>query len=226
MPLTPDQLPDDVATLKRLVIAQGAELTSAKNGLLVTQLTIEKLKAQLAKLRREKFGSSSERIERVVEQLELALEEAEAAGAEAAAPAAPTGVEPAESGPLDEDNAAAQAEPASKRKRRTLPPELPRRDVVHAPPGTCKACGGHDLRTVGESVTEVLEYIPGRFEVIRHVRPSCSCAKCEAMMQAPMPELPIPRGMAGPGLLAHTAIAKFCDHLPLYRQTDTSGPKF
>jgi transposase len=220
MPLTPDQLPDDVATLKRLVIAQGAELTSAKNGLLVTQLTIEKLRAQLAKLRREKFGASSERIERVIEQLELALEEAEAAGAEAAATAAPTSGELAEPGPLDEDTAPAPPELASKKKRRTLPPELPRRDVVHTPPDTCKACGGHDLRTVGESVTEVLEYIPGRFEVIRHVRPSCSCRKCEAMMQAPMPDLPIPRGMAGPGLLAHTAIAKFCDHLPLYRQAE------
>jgi transposase len=66
----------------------------------------------------------------------------------------------------------------------------------------------------------VLEYIPGRFEVVRHVRPACSCRKCEAMVQAPMPDLPIPRGMAGPGFLAHIAIAKFCDHLPLYRQAE------
>ena len=73
---------------------------------------------------------------------------------------------------------------------------------------------------IGESVTEVLEYIPGRFEVVRHVRPACSCRKCEAMVQAPMPDLPIPRGMAGPGLLAHITIAKFCDHLPLYRQAE------
>ena len=94
--LTPDQLPDDVAELKRLVAAKDAELVAqigeleaAKNGLLVTQLTIETLKAQLAKLRRERFGASSERIERVIAQLELALEEAEAASAETAAPAAP-----------------------------------------------------------------------------------------------------------------------------------------
>ena len=82
---------------------------------------------------------------------------------------------------------------------------------------SAKACGGHDLRKVGESVTEVLEYIPGRFEV---VRPDCSCRKCEAMVQAPMRDLPIPGGMAGPGVLAHIAIAKFCDHLPLYRQAE------
>ena len=84
MPLTLDQLPDDIAELKRLLLVTTAELAAAKNGLVVTQLTIEKLKAQLAKLRREKFGSSSERIERAIEQLELALEEAEAAKAEAA----------------------------------------------------------------------------------------------------------------------------------------------
>jgi transposase len=225
MPLTPDQLPDDVAELKRLVAAKDAELVAkigeleaAKNGLLVTQLTIEKLKAQLAKLRREKFGSSSERVERAIAQLELALEEAQAATAEAAASAlqAP---EPETSAP-NADAPTAGAPVAEKKKRRTLPAELPRRDVVHAPADVCKVCGGHDLRKVGESVTEVLEYIPGRFEVMRHVRPACSCRKCEAMVQAPMPELPIPRGMAGPGLLAHIAVAKFCDHLPLYRQAE------
>ena len=79
MPLTPDQLPDDIAELKRLVVAKDAELAAAKNGLVITQLTIEKLKVQIARLRREKFGASSERIERAIEQLELALEEAEAA---------------------------------------------------------------------------------------------------------------------------------------------------
>ena len=222
MPLTPDQLPDDIAELKRLVTAKDAELVSkigeleaAKNGLLVTQLTIEKLKAQLAKLRRERFGASSERIERVIAQLELALEEAEAASAETAAPASEP--ETAPEAPPGTDAATPAPE---KKRRRTLPAELPRREVVHAPAGVCKTCGGHELRKVGESVTEVLEYIPGRFEAVRHVRPACSCRKCETMMQAPMPELPIPRGMAGPGFLAHIAIAKFCDHLPLYRQAE------
>ena len=99
MPLTLDQLPDDPAVLKALLLAKDAELIkksaelaatcaeliAAKNGLLVTQLTIEQLKARIAKLRREKFGASSERIERVLEQLELALEEAETAKAEAIA---------------------------------------------------------------------------------------------------------------------------------------------
>lgn len=211
MPLTPDQLPDDIAELKRLVVAKDIELAAARNGLVITQLTIEKLKAQIARLKREKFGASSEKIERALEQLELALEEAEAARAEAiaAAPASPAQDEPA----------ADEVKPERK-KRRQLPPELPRRDVVHAPASICKACGGDELRKVGETVTEVLSYVPARFEVIRHVRPACSCRKCETMVQAPMPELPIPRGMVDASFLAHMIVAKFCDHIPLYRQAE------
>jgi transposase len=209
--------------LKRLLLAkdaallaQSSELAAARNGLIVTQLTIEKFKAQLAKLRREKFGSSSERIERVIEQLELALEEAEAAKAEAEA-AAPQ--PPASEAPSPDVETAETARP-EKKKHRQLPPEFVRRDIVHMPEGTCKTCGGTELRTVSESVTEVLAYVPARFEVIRHVRPACSCRKCETMVQAPMPELPIPRGMIDASFLSHIAIAKFCDHLPLYRQAE------
>ena len=94
MPLTLDQLPDDIAELKRLLLAKdaelaaaSAELTAAKNGLVITQLNIERMKAQIAKLKREKFGASSERIARAA-QLALALEEAEAIAADAAAPPA------------------------------------------------------------------------------------------------------------------------------------------
>ena len=74
------------------------------------------------------------------------------------------------------------------------------------------------MRKVGEDTTEILEYVPARFEVVRHVRPAYSCAKCEAMAQAPMPALPIPRAMAGASTLVHDIMAKFADHLPLYRQ--------
>ncbi|MDH4073684.1 MAG: IS66 family transposase [Gammaproteobacteria bacterium] len=218
MPLSPDQLPDDIAELKALLVAKdaelhvaNAELTAAKNGLVITQLTIEKLKAQIARLRREKFGASSEKIERAIEQLELALEEAEAAKAEAIA-AAPQ--------PSTQDEPAADVATPERKKRRQLPPELPRRDVVHAPAGVCKTCGGAELRKVGETVTEVLAYVPARFEVIRHVRPACSCRKCETMVQAPMQELPIPRGMVDASFLAHMIVAKFCDHIPLYRQAE------
>lgn len=80
-------------------------------------------------------------------------------------------------------------------------------------------CDG-TLRKVDEDVTEILKYIPGHFEVDRHVRPAMSCRKCESMVQAPMPALPIPRGEADTSLLAHVAVAKYCDHLPLYRQSE------
>ncbi len=227
MPLACDQLPDDISELKRLLVAKDAELTArttelstasselaaAKNGLVITQLTIEKLKAQIAKFRREKFGASSERVGRALEQLELALEEAETAKAEAVA-SEPQGPEPEAP---NTDTPPAEDAKREKKKRRQLPQEFPRRDVVHRPPDVCKRCGGTDLRDVSESVTEVLRYVPGYFEVDRHVRPACSCRKCEAMMQAPMPDLPIPRGMVDATFLAYIVISKFCDHIPLYR---------
>ncbi len=227
MPLACDQLPDDISELKRLLVAKDAELTArttelstasselaaAKNGLVITQLTIEKLKAQIAKFRREKFGASSERVDRALEQLELALEEAETAKAEAVA-SEPQGPEPEAP---NTDTPPAEDAKREKKKRRQLPQEFPRRDVVHRPPDVCKRCGGTDLRDVSESVTEVLRYVPGHFEVDRHVRPACSCRKCEAMMQAPMPDLPIPRGMVDATFLAYIVISKFCDHIPLYR---------
>ncbi len=64
------------------------------------------------------------------------------------------------------------------------------------------------------------DYVPGSFRVTRHVRPKLSCRSCEGIAQAPAPSLPIYRGLAGPGLLAHVLVAKYCDHLPLYRQAE------
>ncbi len=75
------------------------------------------------------------------------------------------------------------------------------------------------MRKVGEDVTEILDYIPGHFEVIKHVRPAFTCRRCESMVQMPMPSLPIERGQPGAGLLAHVLVGKYCDHLPLYRQS-------
>jgi transposase len=86
-------------------------------------------------------------------------------------------------------------------------------------PCACPGCGG-TLRPLGEDVTEVLDYVPGSFRVTRHVRPKLSCRSCEAIAQAPVPSLPIHRGLAGPGLLTHVLVAKYADHLPLYRQAE------
>ena len=73
---------------------------------------------------------------------------------------------------------------------------------------------------LGEDVTEILDYVPGAFRVVRHVRPKLSCRTCEAIAQAPAPSLPIRRGRAGAGLLAHVLVAKYCDHLPPHRQAE------
>lgn len=213
MALDPKSLPDDLAALRAIIAAQASELVAerqargaAEAGLVVKTLELEKIRIQLNRLRRMQFGRSSEKLAQEAEQLELSLEDLEAAEAAAHAP-----VEPELKADIAPDA------PKRPRGRRPLPEHLPRREVRHEPACTCPACGG-EMRKVGD-VTEVLEYTPGRFEVIRHVRPAYSCRQCESMVQMPMPSLPIERGRPGPGLLAHVLVSKYCDHLPLYRQS-------
>jgi len=201
-------LPDNIDELKQLVLA-------AEAGLLAKTLEAEKLKFELARLKRMQFGQSSERLDRQIEQLELKLEEIEESSGAAGDFA------DIEQPALAEISAKSEQEAPSKTIRRKLPEHLPRREETHEPSAcTCPRCGSERMRKVGEDVTEVLEYVPGRFEVVRHVRPAYSCAKCEAMAQAPMPELPIPRAIAGASVLAHVIMSKYADHLPLYRQAE------
>jgi transposase len=212
-------LPDDVASLKAMVLAQTAELAeiraqrqaqeaelaAARAGLIEQRFEIEALKSRLARLQRMTFGRSSEKLRDQVEQLELTLADIDEMLGE---------ITPAND-PADE-----QAEiPARKPARRPLPEALPRDIVEHAAPCACPGCGGA-LRPFGEDVTEILDYVPGSFRVIRHVRPKLSCRACETIVQAPAPSLPIRRGRAGAGLLAHVLVAKYCDHLPLHRQAE------
>jgi transposase len=216
------KLPTDTATLHQIIAAQAAEsearaaeLAAAKAGLIAKALEIEKLKLQIARLRRQQFGRSSEKIARAIEQLELRLEELEAETPAAA------GSDDGSAAANDPPSVAVEQPSAPERKksvRRALPAHLPSREVVHEPSRTCLSCGG-EMRKVGEDVTEILDYIPGRFEVVRHIRPALSCRCCESMAQSPMPSLPIERGQPGPGLLAHILVSKYCDHQPLYRQS-------
>jgi transposase len=90
---------------------------------------------------------------------------------------------------------------------------------VHAAACSCPDCGG-PLKSIGEDVSEQLEFIPEHFKVIRHVRPKFACAACATIVQAAAPTRPIDKGIAGPGLLAHVAVSKYLDHLPLYRQSE------
>ena len=82
-----------------------------------------------------------------------------------------------------------------------------------------RGCGG-PLKPLGEDVSEVLEYVPARFKVIRHVRPKFVAGHCQSIVQVAAPSRPIARGLAGPGLLAHVLVSKYADHLPLYRQSE------
>jgi transposase len=203
-------LPSDPEALRVFALACQAELKAAQLSVQLRSLEIEKLKFEIARLRRMQFGRSSERITRRIEQLELRLEELETGAAEEATKAE------AEERPRP---LAERAKP----KRKPLPEHLPRQEMVHEPAGdgacTCPACGA-GMAKLGEDVTEVLDYVPGRFQVIRHVRPKYACKACDAITQAPAPALPTPRGRATPATLAHLLVSKYCDHLPLYRQSE------
>jgi transposase len=191
-------VPDDVEGLKRL-------LAQARADLLIEQLRNEQLRFQIAVLKRARFGRSSEALDAQIEQLELSIEDLEASVAALPPAASPTpAVEP------------------TKPVRRALPAQLPREEIVHTAECLCPECGGA-LQPAGTDVAEMLEWLPGRYKVIRHVRPKFACQACTRIVQAPAPSRPIARGLAGPGLLAHVLVSKYVDHLPLYRQSQIFG---
>jgi transposase len=204
-----DALPDDVATLKAMLIAERAARTAAEADARHRDLLIEKMKYTIAKLRHEQFGQSSER-GAILEQLELQLADLEEDASEADAAAQIAA-------------AAAKVEVRSferrKPARRPLPEHLPRERVIYPAPTACPCCGGGVLRKIGEDVTETLELIPRQWKVIQHVREKFSCRACEKITQPPAPSHPIARGRAGPLLLAHILFCKYCMHLPLNRQS-------
>jgi transposase len=200
--LIPADLPNDIAALKALLLAQDEVVEGLREQLNTRAVEIEHLKLQIAKLRRMQFVRESEKLDHQIEQLELQLEDLQADEAEAA-----------------REMPAADQAPRKKSVRRPLPDHLPRDEKVYAPTAdACPACGG-GLRPLGEDVAEQLEFVPASFRVIRHIRPKLACVCCDAIVQAPAPSRPIERGIAGPGLLAHILVAKFADHLPLYRQS-------
>jgi transposase len=200
-------LPDDPQALKALIGElverlehREAELDTRHQTITSLEQQIAHLQLQIAVLRRARFGRRSERLDQQLNQLELMLEELNSSHAEAVA--------------------AVPAKGATQRPvRRPLPEHLLRETCVHDPQEpACPSCGG-TLKPLGEDITEILEYIPSSFKVIRVVRPKCACAACDTIVQAEAPSRPIARGLAGPGLLAHVLTAKYADHLPLHRQS-------
>jgi transposase len=189
----PAELPDDIAALKALIRKQATDY----------QAKIDVLQEQLNLLLQKRFGPSSEKIP--PDQMRL-FNEAEAQ---------------AEETPADEDETVTVPEhQRRKRGRKPLPASLPRVRVEHDLPETQKTCDcGCQLTRIGEEISEQLDIIPAQVRVIQHVRSKYACKGCEETIKtAPLPPQPIPKSNASPGLLAHIAVAKYQDALPLYRQ--------
>ena len=211
------ELPEDIEALKAEVIAAQiramaleAELAVANARNSEDAATILRLKHQIARLNRESKGPSSERAKRLTDQLELELEDAEATATE--------------------DDLLAEIAVAKtinvagftrkKPSRKPFPEHLPRTRIVHPTPTSCACCGGTRLSRLGEDITETLEVVPRSWKVIQHVREKVSCRDCETICQAPAPFHVVPRGWAGPSLLAMILFEKYGQHQPLNRQAE------
>jgi transposase len=201
---------EDVEALKAALAIAHAELAEVRAQRSDDQALIAHLKLQIAKLNRERFGPHAERTARLLDQMELQLEELEASAtadeiaAEVAAARTTTVA------------AFTRKRPA----RKPFPEHLPRERVVVPGPDACLCCGGARLSKLGEDITETLEVIPRQWKVIQHVREKFACRDCEKISQAPSPFHVIPRGWAGPSLLAMIAFEKFGQHQPLNRQAE------
>ncbi len=189
---------------------QHAVVIAAKDSdIQYRQVKIDKLTHELATLKRWRFGRSSEQlngtqislieetIEADIAAIELELQEL--------APAAKT-----------------PTQPRQQPKRAALPAGLPRVDIHHEPDSTTCGCGCQ-LKRIGEDVSEKLDYTPGVFTVEQHIRGKWVCTQCETLIQAPVPAQIIDKGIPTAGLLAQVLVAKYSDHLPLYRQERIFG---
>lgn len=212
-----ESLPSDLAAAHAMILAEraarieaealAAHAAAVSSG---TEALIARLKLEIEKLRRELYGSRSERKARLLEQMELQLEDLEADAVE---------------DELSAERAASRSQTVRSFERRRpsrkpFPEHLPRERVVIAAPESCPCCGSTRLSKLGENVTETLEVIPRRWKVIQTVREKFSCRQCETITQPPAPFHVTPRGFAGPNLMAMVLFEKFGQHQPLSRQSE------
>jgi len=211
MNLSPeDSLPDDVEALKAALLQVRTELATERAERSGDKALITHLKLVIAKMKREHYGQRSERSARLLDQMELQLEDAEASATEDELAAEATAAR----------TAGVKAFTRRHPSRKPFPAHLPRERVVIPGPASCSCCGGARLVKLGEDVTETLEVIPRQWKVIQHVREKFSCRDCESIGQAPAPFHVIPRGWAGPSLLAMILFEKYGQHQPLNRQAE------
>jgi transposase len=207
--LDPQQMRQALLTLMAEMAAKDKLLARQDREAAFKQALIDKLTHEMAVLKRLKFAATSERFASTLapEQKSLLEETLDADLAE-------LGRElEGERGNAGDKDKTEKKTP----KRTPLPPHLPRRDVAHEPADTACGCG-QPMQRIGEDVAEKLDYQPGVFSVERHVRGKWVCRCCEKIIQAPVPAHVIDKGIPTAGLLAHLLVAKFMDHLPLYRQ--------
>jgi transposase len=209
VPTTPE-LPDDIDTLKAALITERAARQAAEVRASGAEAMAAHLKVLIAKMRRDRFGQSSERGRKLLDQLELQLEELEASATEDAAAAAPAIADPT----------MVRSFTGKRPVRAPLPAHLPRERVVVPPPSACPCCGGK-LVKLGEDITETLEVVPRQWKVIQTVREKFTCRSCEKITQPPAPCHVIARARAGASLLAMILYAKFGEHQPLNRQSQS-----
>ena len=179
-------LPENPDELRAFAEALRDRYEALEQELYAKTLHIEKLKMQLAVLRRARFGRSSEKPDRQIEQLELALGELEESKAQSAA-----GQEAAMAHQQDETTPVVPRPQKGVPVRKPLPEHLPRERVEHPTACVCPSCGGTRLPCIGTDEREVLEYVPSHFKVVVHARPKMSCRNCETITQPPLPSLPI-----------------------------------
>ncbi|HDQ4017388.1 TPA: IS66 family transposase [Escherichia coli] len=180
-------------------------LTRAEEKIEEDEREIEHLRAQIEKLRRMLFGTRSEKLRREVELAEALLKQRE---------------QDSDRYSGREDDPQVPRQLRQSRHRRPLPAHLPR-EIHRLEPeeSCCPECGG-ELDYLGEVSAEQLELVSSALKVIRTERVKKACTKCDCIVEAPAPSRPIERGIAGPGLLARVLTGKYCEHLPLYRQSE------
>jgi transposase len=213
----PGDPPDDIGALKAALIIErekvlesAAELAIARAKASQDMALIAHQKLRIARLERQLYGQRSERSARLIEQSAFMFEElrTEATEDELAAEAAIA------------RTTTVSGFTRQRPERNTFPEHLPRERVVIDPPTTCECCGGNRLRKLGEDVTRTLESRPRQWKVIETVREKFTCRDCEKISQPPAPFHVVPRGWAGPSLLAMIMFEKFGQHQPLNRQSE------
>jgi Transposase and inactivated derivatives len=209
----------ELEKFRAALAASEQRAAAAEADLARARAVVSTSEAMIAALKRDKYGRSAERSAKLLDQLELQLEELVADAAE------------------DRERAERQTTKAGAFERRkpvkkAFPDHLPRERVVVEAPSTCSYCGSHRIVKMGEDITETLEVIPRQWKAIQTVREKFTCRDCEKITQPPAPFHPIPRGWAGPSLLAfaiglehmttqwRTVFEKYRQHQPLNRQAE------